>query len=82
MANAVQTKLQQNNMNGHNNNLEDVAEENEISRIDSETQDDTTIVDIKKVNAIELENDPQSPTKKRVTASSTMAAAFSLSTRL
>jgi len=81
MANAVQTKLQQ-NMNGHNNNLEDVAEENEISRIDSETQDDTTIVDIKKVNAIELENDPQSPTKKRVTASSTMAAAFSLSTRL
>jgi hypothetical protein len=81
MANAVQTKLQQ-NMNSHNNNLEDVAEENEISRIDSETQDDTTIVDIKKVNAIELENDPQSPTKKRVTASSTMAAAFSLSTRL
>jgi len=81
MANAVQTKLKQ-NMNGHNNNLEDVAEENEISRIDSETQDDTTIVDIKKVNAIELENDPQSPTKKRVTASSTMAAAFSLSTRL
>ena len=69
-------------MNSHNNNLEDVAEENEISRIDSETQDDTTIVDIKKVNAIELENDPQSPTKKRVTASSTMAAAFSLSTRL
>ena len=81
MANAVQTKLQQ-NMNSHDNNLEDVAEENEISRIDSETQDDTTIVDIKKVNAIELENDPQSPTKKRVTASSTMAAAFSLSTRL
>ena len=81
MANAVQTKLQQ-NMNSHNNNLEDVAEENEISRIDSETQDDTTIVDIKKVNAIELENNPQSPTKKRVTASSTMAAAFSLSTRL
>jgi hypothetical protein len=81
MANAVQTKLQQ-NMNSHNNNLEDVAEENEISRIDSETQDDTTIVDIKKVNAIELENDPISPTNKRVTASSTMAAAFSLSTRL
>ena len=81
MANAVQTKLQQ-NMNSHNNYLEDVAEENEISRIHSETQDDTTIVDIKKVNAIELENDPQSPTKKRVTASSTMAAAFSLSTRL
>ena len=67
----------------HNTNLEDVVEENELSRIDSETQDDTTIVDIKKVNAIELENDPQSPlSKKRVTASSTMAAAFSLSTRL
>lgn len=81
MANAVQTKLQQ-NMNSHNNSLEDVAEENEISRIDSETQDDTTIVDIKKVNAIELENDPQSPTTKRITASSTMAAAFSLSTHL
>jgi hypothetical protein len=81
MANAVQTKLQQ-NMNIHNTNLEDVVEENELSRIDSETQDDTTIVDIKKVNAIELENDPQSPSKKRVTASSTMAAAFSLSTRL
>jgi hypothetical protein len=81
MANAVQTKLQH-NMNIHNTNLEDVAEENELSRIDSETQDDTTIVDIKKVNAIELENDPQSPSEKRVTASSTMAAAFSLSTRL
>lgn len=81
MANAVQTKLQQ-NMNIHNTNLEDVAKENELSRIDSETQDDTTIVDIKKMNAIELENDPQSPSKKRVTASSTMAAAFSLSTRL
>ena len=81
MANAVQTKLQQ-NMNIHNTNLEDVVEENELSRIDSETQDDTTIVDIKKVNAIELENDPQSPSRKRVTASSTMAAAFSLSTRL
>jgi hypothetical protein len=81
MANAVQTKLQH-NMNIHNTNLEDVVEENELSRIDSETQDDTTIVDIKKVNAIELENDPQSPSRKRVTASSTMAAAFSLSTRL
>lgn len=72
-------------MNIHNTNLEGVAEDNELSRIDdSETQDDTTtIVDIMKVNAIELENDPQSPSqKKRVTASSTMAAAFSLSTRL
>ena len=91
----MKTKIRQ---NLHSHNLDDFPgdeDQNELSRIDSEggdthTQEDT-VIDIKAVNAIEhAGGEPTrsstttttTTTTRRVSASSTMAAAYSLSTRL
>ena len=69
VGNAVKNKIQHNvnNQHGRSRNAEDVPEEdrlNELSQSQIDNQDETA-VDIKAMNAIELEGDPKTPTPNR-----------------